>query len=403
MRRQMQLYLHIPFCVQKCHYCDFLSAPAPALVQQEYVAQMEKEIRHVSKFFSGYEVVSVFIGGGTPSVLDASLIRRLLSQLSCSFGICPDAEISLECNPGTLDAKKLLQYKNAGVNRLSMGMQTADSRELKLLGRVHTFGQFASNFKLAREIGFTNINVDVMSALPGQDVASYEKTLHKALELRPEHISAYSLIIEEGTPFYDQYGQAQCLREAGKGQHLLPSEEQERRMYALTGELLGQAGYHQYEISNYAQDGFACRHNIGYWTRKEYLGIGLGAASLIGNVRFRNTADLNTYLKSGFPYGQEDTKSCPFPSAGLWYEDVEPISLQGQMEEFMFLGLRMTCGVSGDSFYRQFHIPIEEVYGDVLKQQIGQGLIRKDGQRYCLTRFGIDVSNYVMASYLLGE
>lgn len=386
--KELELYLHIPFCVRKCQYCDFLSAPAQESVRQAYMEQMEKEIHMAAESCRDYRISTIFIGGGTPSVLSAVQIKSLFDQLHRCFSIFPDAEITIECNPGTVDRDKIRACLESGVNRLSFGLQSADMKELQLLGRIHTFEQFAVNYELARTEGFENINVDIMSALPGQKAGTYEKTIQKVLALRPEHISAYSLIIEEGTPFYERFAQAEMLREKGKEQHLLPAEEEEREMYVMTKELLKSAGYGRYEISNYALDGFACRHNTGYWKRKDYLGIGLGAASLVDNVRFSNTAELKEYMAADFA-GMQDAVC-----------GREQLSAEAQMEEFMFLGLRMMCGVSEKEFYMQFLKTMEEVYGEVLKRQLKDGLIKRTREGYCLTEYGIDVSNYVMAQYL---
>lgn len=387
--KELELYVHIPFCKRKCSYCDFLSAPAPRHICGAYLAQLFSEIRTAGLAYQDYRVSSVFVGGGTPSILSASQMLQLFSQLTDSFYIMPDAEITVECNPGTIDRQKLQAYRKAGVNRLSIGLQSADDKELRLLGRIHTFEQFEQNFHLARRLGFDNINVDIISAIPGQKINIYEQTLLKVTALEPEHISAYSLMIEEGTPFYDQYAQADQLRQKGKKQHQLPSEEEERQMYEMTKSLLRQKGYERYEISNYALPGFQCRHNTGYWTRKNYLGIGLGASSCIENIRFFNIADLNTYL-------QLDVTDLSNVSAGR-----ERLSIAAQMEEFMFLGLRMMRGVSADAFRKQFSCSVESVYGKVLQKQLKQHLIIKTAEGYCLTDYGIDISNYVLAQYLL--
>lgn len=391
MGKGLELYLHIPFCVKKCGYCDFLSAPASESIRQAYVSQLLKEIRAASQVYKNVCVSSVFVGGGTPSVLFPEQIAELLYQLKKGFIFLPDAEITVECNPGTVDAAKLQAYRQAGVNRLSFGLQSADEKELRLLGRVHTYGQFVSNYGLARKIGFKNINIDIIAAIPGQKITAYEQTIQKVLALKPEHISAYSLILEEGTPFFDRYRQAEILREKGQQQTLLPTEEEERQMYVRTKQLLKAAGYRRYEISNYALEGFECRHNSGYWTRSDYLGLGLGAASLIENVRFSNTRELGEYLSLDF------ADFC----AGKAVAYRETLSIPAQMEEFMFLGLRMMRGISASRFQKQFSRNMEEVYAKVLQKQLKEGLIQKTADGYCLTDFGIDVSNVVMAEYLL--
>lgn len=386
--KELELYVHIPFCVKKCSYCDFLSAPAAESVRQSYTDQLQKEIRAAGPLYNDDLVISVFVGGGTPSVLTPSQMQRLFGQLRSSFHIRNDAEITVECNPGTMDAQKLKIYREAGVNRLSIGLQSAVHKELQLLGRIHTFEQFLQNYSMARDLGFQNINVDIMSGLPGQKPSDYEQTLKKVTALQPEHISAYSLIIEEGTPFYERYGQAELLRQKGKKQCLLPSEEEERSMYEITKQLLASAGYDRYEISNYAVKGFECRHNTGYWLRKNYLGVGLGAASLTDNMRFANTNDLSRYLQADLTV------------AGGASEGKKELSIWEQMEEFMFLGLRMMRGVSMEEFQKQFSRPMQDVYNEVLSRQLQEELIKKTKEGYALTDYGIDISNYVMSQYL---
>ena len=256
---ELELYLHIPFCVKKCAYCDFLSAPADESVRAGYVEALKGEIRRQKALGADRRVTSVFIGGGTPSILEGTQTAELLESVYDSFRIDAHAEITIECNPCTLTKDKLSCYRRQGVNRLSIGLQSTDNRELKMLGRIHTYEEFLESFSLARETGFGNLNVDLMSALPGQTRESWQKTLKQVLALKPEHISAYSLIIEEGTPFYDRFGPG-----AGE-EYLLPDEDTERQMYYDTRDLLKAEGYERYEISNYARPGFACRHNLGYW------------------------------------------------------------------------------------------------------------------------------------------
>lgn len=389
--RELELYIHIPFCVKKCDYCDFLSTTASEEIHLAYTGQLLKEITACAGAYQGDTVTTLFIGGGTPSILAPYSIQELMDRLRCCFSVAADAEVTIEANPGTLNEEKLHAYQKAGVNRLSIGLQSADERELQLLGRIHTFGQFLENYHLARTIGFKNINVDIISAIPGQKLDTYKNTLMQVLELRPEHISAYSLMIEEGTPFFARYREAERLREKGKPQNLLPSEEAERQMYECTKQLLADRGYERYEISNYALPGYACRHNTGYWTRKNYLGLGLGAASMVGQVRFSNTANLQTYL------------ACDFAKIPVMerYRERRELSVQEQMEEFMFLGLRLMRGVSAAEFFQQFSIEMEDVYGEILSRQAKQCLIEKTAEGYRLTDYGIDVSNYVMAQYLL--
>ena len=378
--------MHIPFCVRKCEYCDFLSAPAGVDTQQEYVRNLLLEIEQKGVRCTDYEVTTIFFGGGTPSILKAGWIADILNAIHRNFKVRKDAEITIECNPGTLTFEKLSIYKSAGINRISVGLQSASDAELRELGRIHTYEDFLKSYDLIRKKGFSNVNIDLMAALPGQTLKSYEQTLRRVLALKPEHISAYSLIIEEGTPFYEKYEADELLREKGEKPQMLPSEETERLMYERTKELLLAHGYERYEISNYARKGYACRHNIGYWRRENYLGFGLGSASLLENERFHNTTDLTDYLGGDY----------------LAYEQ-EKLDKKSQMEEFMFLGLRMTEGVSTECFRQTFGLTVELVYGLVLEQQIADQLLRKEDGRIFLTERGLDVSNYVMAQFLLDK
>lgn len=381
---ELELYIHIPFCVQKCLYCDFLSMPVDDTVRRHYVNQLIKEIGKKAEAYRDYRVTSAFLGGGTPSILEGGQIAEIMEALQQNFSIEKDAEITIECNPGTLNRQKLSVYKKSGINRISMGLQSVNNRELRNLGRIHTFEEFLKNYDLVRKTGFENVNIDLMSALPGQMVSDWEYTLKEVLKLRPEHISAYSLIIEEGTPFYQKYADDELRREEGESPMYLPSEEQERKMYFLTREMLLEKGYERYEISNYAKKRKECRHNIGYWTRKNYLGLGLGSASLVENVRFSNTSDLKKYLEGKFEP-----------------EEKEVLTRKEQMEEFAFLGLRMMQGLSRKEFKEIFGVEIEAVFGEVIQKMAEQGLLKQEAGNVFLTEDGISVSNYVMSEFLL--
>lgn len=372
--REIQLYLHIPFCIRKCGYCDFLSCPADERAQRAYTQALLREIRVLGQRTEA-AVSTIFIGGGTPSVLRADWMEEILDQLRASFRLLPEAEISMEANPGTVTPEKLKAYLRGGVNRISFGCQSADNEELRLLGRIHSWEEFLESFSMAREAGFANINVDLMSGLPNQTAASWEQTLRRTAALRPEHISAYSLIIEEGTPFAQR-------------PLPLPDEEEERLMYERTGQILKEYGMEQYEISNYARPGYACRHNIGYWTGKEYLGMGLGSSSLMEGERFSNTSDMKEYLEdSGHP--------------GRLRRDRQKLSEKDRMEEFMFLGLRMTAGISEKGFLDTFGREIHAVYGPVIRKYVEGGFLGEEKGRLYLTRKGISVSNPILADFLL--
>lgn len=381
--KELELYLHIPFCVKKCNYCDFLSAPAGEETRAAYVDALLEEIRGFDEP-EDYEVVTVFFGGGTPSILPGQEIFRIMKALREKFSFRKGAEITLEANPGTVDKEKLSFYKKAGINRLSFGLQSADAEELKKLGRIHTWEKFLESFQLAREAGFSNINVDLMSALPGQTKESWEKTLRQVLALQPEHISAYSLIIEEGTPFYQLYEKDVERRDAGEEPELIPSEEEERAMYEATGRILKEQGYLHYEISNYAKPGRECCHNLGYWQRRDYLGFGLGASTLLNPVRYKNTEDLEAYLGGDFSK-----------------KEFFVLTKDNQIEETMFLGLRVLEGVSKEQFREQFSCELRVVYRKELEKLEQEGLLEEEGDFVRLTSRGIDLSNPVLAEFLL--
>lgn len=374
MRKKLELYIHIPFCIKKCEYCDFLSGPANRQRQREYVDALCKEIQ-ASEGYETYEVSSIFFGGGTPSILPGEWLAEIMKMIYQRFYVLENAEISIEANPGTVTEEKLFQYRQAGVNRISFGCQSTNNQELKMLGRIHTWEEFLDSFQMARNAGFTNINVDLMSGLPSQSLQTWENSLKKVAMLGVEHISAYSLIIEDGTPFAEY-------------ELDLPDEEEERKMYENTAAILKQYGYHQYEISNYAKEGYACRHNCGYWNRTEYLGLGLGSASLVKEARFSNVSDMDFYLK----YSGEPSKL---------REDTQELSENEQMEEFMFLGLRMLEGVSSDLFFEKFGKKMENVYDAVIQKYVDLGLLEWNANNLRLTRHGISVSNQIFADFLL--
>lgn len=419
----LSLYIHIPFCVKKCHYCDFLSAPCDEETKQKYVDALCREIVQRAEEFQNKKVDTIFFGGGTPTILEKKQTEQIMLSLRKGFHILPKAEISMEMNPGTVDREKLEIYKNLGVNRLSIGLQSANNEELEILGRIHTWEDFLHTWEMVRKTGFSNINIDLMSALPGQTLESYEETLKKVLALRPEHISAYSLIIEEGTPFFEWYREEGKEQGESKGQEnanhrkdmfdkrkkkALPDEITDRKMYELTKKLLEEQGYYRYEISNYALKGYECKHNIGYWKRKGYLGLGLGAASLLfentiekqkENIRCSNVQDLKHYLNI-FNGKEIEKNACG--NKKQWIEEQTLLSKTDQMEEFMFLGLRMTEGVSSTEFEELFGQTLQAVYGEQIAKLEKQGLLEfhEETGKYALTLRGIDVSNQVFVEFL---
>lgn len=388
--------------MQKCVYCDFLSAPAGEDVKRKYIEALVCEINITCGLYndrlSGYQVKTIFFGGGTPSAVKPEYIRDIMKCLNEHFDIAEGAEVTIECNPGTLDINKADIYRECGINRISFGLQSADNTELKMLGRIHTFEQFKESLSIAEKAGFDNINVDIMSALPGQTMESYKRTVEKVLECNVKHISAYSLIVEEGTPLYDRFD---------TDYPELPDEDTERQMYYYTEDSLASAGYVHYEISNYARPGYECRHNVSYWERTDYLGFGVGAASLFEEIRNTNITDINMYIdKCG---GMINAGSCMDNNvtAGNYnrlyeiYDDIQKLSLNDRMEEFMFLGLRKIAGISKSEFERTFSKNIYDVYGNVIKENVCNGLLTDNEDRIKLTDRGVDISNVVMAEFLL--
>ena len=374
------IYIHIPFCVHKCIYCDFLSAPAGDAVKYAYTKALINEIRNTADGQVKDKITSIFFGGGTPSVLPEGCIADILSAVRECFDISDDAEITMECNPGTVNESRLSEYRAAGVNRLSFGLQSADNNELKMLGRIHTFEQFMESFRLARATGFNNINVDLMSAIPGQTEMSLNNTFDKVTALQPEHISVYSLILEDGTYLADNIDKFPPV----------PDEDEDRCMYHITKERLYSAGYERYEISNYSRPGFECRHNLLYWNREEYYGFGCSAAGLIGNVRYSDIRDVNKYIELNGDIGKI-------------HENIEILTKEDAMEEFMFLGLRKTKGISKKEFIERFGCSMDSVYGKPLIESMKQGMMKEEGDRVFLTQDGTLVSNQVLCEFLFDE
>ena len=401
-KKKLEIYVHIPFCAKKCAYCDFLSFPGNMRMRREYTDKLLEEIRIQSSFVREYQVDTIFLGGGTPSVLDVTDITAIMGTLKEHYDIAPDAEITIEVNPGTVKMEGLVAYREAGINRVSMGLQSADDTELRYLGRIHTYDEFLKSFQRVRMAGFTNVNVDLISAIPGQTPESWRNTLKKTAMLKPEHISAYSLIVEEGTPFYDRYGghvEMESYEMSPEERRRLmalpdlPDEDTEREMYYMTRNCLAEQGYERYEISNYARPGFECRNNVGYWTGTGYLGLGLGASSYLEGCRFHNTSDFQSYVSAHF---DDEAEFCQ-----ALRQDMEQLSVKSKMEEFMFLGLRLTRGVSVEGFITRFGQSIRNVYGGVIDKLEREGLLEHKNGYYHLTERGLDLSNYAMSLFLL--
>lgn len=383
--KRLGIYVHIPFCAKKCDYCDFYSLASSEDEKKAYIEALKREIREASKKVSDeYRVYTIYFGGGTPSIIKADYIKEILEEIRLGFRLYKDdfnPEITIECNPKTVDMEKLLVYKEAGINRISLGLQSTNDDELRLLGRIHTYEDFLDSYDMVRKLGFTNVNIDLMSAIPKQKISAYEKSLDELIRLNPEHISSYSLIIEEGTDFYQKYAEnAPFVKD-------LPSEEEDRAMYELTLERLKEAGYKRYEISNYAKEGYYSRHNTSYWERVPYLGFGVGASSLFEDERYDNVANLKEYIKNA---GVSDIR-----------KNITKLSIKDEMSEFMFLGLRLTDGISKQMFTKKFTFTVEEIFGDVIKKHINNKLLVDDGRFLKLSDRGLDISNYVLSDFLL--
>lgn len=366
-----EIYVHIPFCARKCDYCDFVSFAGCKDKFDAYFAALKDQIEKTYETVGKLPIVSCFFGGGTPSVPDASYITDILALLKDKFEFLPGAEISIEVNPNSANLSKLSEYIKAGFNRLSIGLQSANNNELKALSRLHTFEEFLLTFNNAKKAGFENINIDLMSAIPMQTIDSYKETLNKVLLLKPTHISSYSLILEEGTPFYEKYKDAPPV-----------NEDEDREMYYLTKEMLKKAGYNRYEISNYAKEGYECKHNLGYWRRIPYLGFGIAAASLYKNTRFQMHSDLDKFINKDYS------------------SDTIILTKKDSMEEFMFLGLRCTDGVSKKEFFQEFNEDLNEYYKDEISKLKKQELLKEEGDRLFLTDKGLDVANYCMSEFI---
>ncbi|EOU2018934.1 oxygen-independent coproporphyrinogen III oxidase [Clostridium perfringens] len=375
---KISLYIHIPFCAQKCLYCDFPSFARKDHLRKAYIEALNKEIISLREKHNNLEINTIFIGGGTPSVLEADELECLLKEVA-KLNMAKDIEYSMECNPGNLTEEKLEVMKKYGVNRISMGLQAKQDNLLKGLGRIHNYKTFKENFLLAKKVGFNNINVDLMFGLPNQRLNEWEETLREIISLEPAHISAYSLIIEEGTAFYNLYENDKLK---------LPTEEEERKMYHLAKKILEENGFNQYEISNYAKERKECRHNLAYWNMDNWIGVGSAAASYINGKRIKNISSVEEYINSI----NEKREAV---------EEIINNSKNDNMEEFMFMGLRKINGIDENEFKKRFSMNINDVYGEILNKYIDEGLLIRESGRIFLSEKGIEISNVIMADFLL--
>lgn len=374
--KEVGLYIHIPFCKQKCWYCDFPSFPCKEYLMEEYIEALIKEINN--RIDNNINIKTIFIGGGTPTYLSSEQLLKLGKKIT-ELNLNKNIEFSVEANPGTLSEDKLKALKSIGVNRLSMGLQAVQDYHLKAIGRIHTFKEFKENFKMARKIGFDNINVDLMFGLPNQTLQEWIDTLNTICNLNPEHISAYGLILEEGTAFYKLYENDKLN---------IPDEEIERKMYKATLEVLNRNGYEQYEISNFSKKHRECTHNLIYWNLDEYIGVGSGSSSYLDNLRISNESNIEKYIESinDGKYGAQEQ-----------FEN----SIKDNMEEFMFMGLRKIKGISIENFQKKFNKNIYQVYGEIINKHKKLNLLEEKDGNIALTSKGIEISNFVMSDFII--
>ena len=388
-QKNVGLYIHIPFCKKKCEYCDFKSYAGKENLIDEYMKWLNYEIKEVGEgnrydYESGRDdlavVKTIYIGGGTPSVIDSKYILQIMDCIKENYLVAEDVEVTIEINPGTVNEEKLITYKKSGINRLSIGLQETHNDLLKTLGRIHSYEDFLATYQLARDVGFQNINVDLMLGLPGQTIADLEESLDRIIELNPEHISVYSLIIEENTPFYEKLNENKII---------LPEDEAERKMYWLTKQKLERAGYIHYEISNFAKKGFESRHNLSCWNQEEYIGFGVAAHSYTNNVRYSNIDKIEEYI-TNFDSNKKNEN----------FVFHEKQNKEGKMKEFMILGLRKIDGIHIKDFKNKFEGNPIYIFRKELNKLVNEELIEIDGDNIRLTNKGLDLANLVWEEFV---
>ena len=374
--KHIGIYIHIPFCKQKCYYCDFVSYCNKDNLIEKYIQAVKKEIQ-LQEIIK--EIDTIYIGGGTPSYIEAKYIKEILEEIKTK-NISKEAEITIEVNPGTITLDKLQEYKNCGINRLSIGLQSTQNNLLKTIGRIHNFEEFLETYKMARKVGFKNINVDLILGLPNQKISDLKESLEKVLELKPEHISVYSLIVEENTPIADKIE---------KNELILPEEETERNMYWYVKNTLELNGFHHYEISNFAKKGFESKHNLNCWEQQEYIGIGTSAHSYVENVRYSNTENLEKYI---------DNIEQGTPENNKIIHEVQ--NENDKKKEFMLLGLRKIDGIKISEFKKAFGDNPIYLFRNELKKLSDEELIEIYDDIIRLTNKGIDLANLVWEEFI---
>lgn len=387
------LYIHIPFCVKKCKYCDFNSYKMDLDSKKRYIEDLKIEMElysnklNIDNKYKNKEdfnidknniITSIFIGGGTPSILTSEEIRDIFVNIKEKFNIDKNAEITIECNPGTLTLEKLETMKEVGINRLSIGLQAVQEKHLNFIGRIHSYKEFEKNYMDALHVGFKNINIDLMYSLPNQKMCDWKETLEKVTDLNPTHISAYSLILEEGTELYNMYE---------NNQFDLSDENIDIEMYEYTINYLKSKGYNQYEISNYSQEGYDCKHNILYWECEHYIGLGAGASGYINNNRYNNLDSLEDYHLS-------------LAKRNKPIQDSENLSIKDMIEEKIFMGLRMNKGIKFKDFEKKFEIDFREKYNKQIEVLLARKLINQSFEGIQLTQKGREISNSIFIEFI---
>lgn len=402
--KELSIYIHIPFCVRKCLYCDFLSEKPKGNSMSEYAHALINEIKQAYVYAENYTVSTVFIGGGTPSIYESAITSEIVNTLRDTFenvrkGSFAPSEVTIECNPGTVSYEKLISYKKCGINRISLGLQSADDEELKMLGRIHRYADWLGSINAAKKAGFDNINADLISGLPWQNRETFSDTLRKVLVREISHISVYSLIVEENTPFYDMYNPDNMTDKQYDAW-----EQEDRAIYDITYDILHSHGYHQYEISNYAKPGYECKHNLVCWNRGDYLGLGLGSSSMIDNIRFKNSSNLQKYIDYHTQPDNNKTINKNLIMNDVYenplHEDIQKLTKEEQMSEYIMLGLRKSAGIDIKHFNEQFNTDFLKIYDRQVTKWSDAGLlVVKHDKLYC-THKGLSVSNGIIVDFM---
>ncbi|MBP3200360.1 MAG: radical SAM family heme chaperone HemW [Lachnospiraceae bacterium] len=386
--KKVELYIHIPFCEKKCNYCDFVSFHSSYDVIDKYIKKLITEIEYKKYLLTNYEVTSIYIGGGTPSFIESKYISYIMESIYNNYNVAKDSEISIEVNPNSASMNKLKNYYDLGINRLSIGLQSANDMELKILGRIHNYNDFLVSYNNAIHIGFKNINIDLINGIPTQTPTSYKKTLKQILMLNIKHLSIYNLIVENNTPMKTMLDNNELQ---------LPLETDLLKIDDITKELTTHYHLMRYEISNYAKTGFECKHNLGYWSDVPYIGFGLNSSSYFENKRLKNKSILNNYLNLDY------SKYITIDDKSIYYDEIIVIDKIAHINDYIITGFRKTSGINIHDFYDTFNLDFEKLFGTALKIYQGMSLINKTQDNYYFTYDGLNVSNKILSDLLLKE